>query len=40
VLNWRRSGIYYWGAAPSSQGRMMQLTAGGVYNTGAGNALV
>ena len=33
VLNWRRSGIYYYGAAPSSHGRMMQLTAGGEYNT-------
>lgn len=36
VLNWRRSGIYYWGAAPSSRGRMLQLTAGGEYNTELG----
>lgn len=36
VLNWRRSGIYYYGAAPSSRGRMMQLTAGGEYNTAMG----
>jgi hypothetical protein len=29
VLRYATSGIFYWGAAPSCQGRMMALTAGG-----------
>ena len=33
VLQWAHPGIYYYGAAPSSRGRMMALTAGGEYNT-------
>jgi hypothetical protein len=33
VLQWAHPGIYYYGAAPSSHGRMMALTAGGEYNT-------
>jgi hypothetical protein len=33
VFGWAHPGIYYYGAAPSSRGRMMSLTAGGEYNT-------
>jgi hypothetical protein len=33
TLKYARPGIFFYGAAPSSRGRMMALTAGGQYNT-------